>query len=291
MLKLRASPCSSVGHKRRSFFMSEIQNVKTTRDFLMAISAGGICLALAEILSLIKVFEMPQGGSVTPASMLPIVLFALCFGPGWGLGVAFCYSLLQTFIGGFVISLPQALLDYTVAFTGLGLAGFFAAKRSARIEETNILRRLKLIPLWRIVMACVVAFSVRLVAAFLAGIVFWAEFTPEGQTVWGYSLAYNASFLIPESIITIVALFALLGTLFFQKQTEEKMSPRLWIVTILVSLVPVLGQIFLIVWSFDAKAPRSRRIYSRVFLCAVLFAFLVWIILSIQAQQPYIPFS
>jgi thiamine transporter len=256
----------------------------------MAISAGGLCLALAETLSLIKVFEMPQGGSVTPASMLPIILFSLCFGPGWGLGVAFCYSLLQTFIGGFVVSIPQALLDYTVAFTGLGLAGFFAAKKSVRIEETNILRRLKLIPFWRIVLATVTAFAVRLISAFLAGIIFWADYTPEGQTVWGYSLAYNGSFLLPEAVITVVALLALLGTLMLRVKTAERMSAASWAITVLVSLIPVVGQIFLIVWSFDTKAPRGRRTYSRVFLGFLLLTFLAWIVLSLQAQQPYNPF-
>lgn len=270
--------------------MSEIRSSKSTRDFLMAISAGGICLALAETLSLIKVFEWPQGGSITPASMLPIILFSLCFGPGWGIGVAFCYSLLQTFIGGYILSFPQVLLDYTVAFTVLGLAGLFAAKKSTRMEETNILRRLTLIPVWRIVVATFTAIAIRLVSHFFAGIFFYAEYTPPGQTIWGYSLAYNAAFLIPEAIITVVALFTLLGTLVFQKKTQEKMSPSLWLITILVSFIPIIGQIFLIVWSFDTKAPRGRRIYSRIFLIIILLVCFTWIVLSLLAKQPYNPF-
>lgn len=272
--------------------MSEIHNGKTSRNFLMAISSGGICLALAEILSLIKVFEMPYGGSITAASMLPIILFALCFGPGWGLGVAFCYSLLQTFIGGFVVSLPQVLLDYTVAFTALGLAGFFAAKKSLRIEETNILRRLRLIPIWRIAAGTIVAILIRMVSAFCAGIVFWADYTPEGQTVWGYSLAYNASYLLPETIITLTYLFILLITLVFQKKENEiSMTPAKWIITVLVSLIPIVGQIFLIVWAFDKRSARSRKIYAAILLGLLGVLFAVWLIVSIVNQAPFIPFA
>lgn len=186
------------------------------REKIMAVAAGGICLALAEVLSLIKLFEMPQGGSVTLASMLPIILYALCFGPGWGLGVALLYSVLQVMIGGYILSPLQVLCDYTLAFTALGTAGFFAARSSARKEETNILRRLSLIPYWKIILATVVAMLGRLVFSFLSGIVFYAAYAPEGQAVWVYSLGYNGIYLIPEAVITLAALFLLRATLRIQ---------------------------------------------------------------------------
>ena len=205
--------------------MSEnrIQSSKN-REKIMAVAAGGICLALAEVLSIFKLYEMPQGGSVTPASMLPIILFALCFGPVWGLGVAFLYSILQVMIGAFIMSPLQVLCDYTLAFTALGAAGFFAAKSSLRTAEPNILRRLRLIPYWKIMIATVVAMMGRLAFSFISGIVFYASYAPEGQAVWLYSLIYNGAYLIPEAVITLLALLGLYEALRFHRPAKQTSS-------------------------------------------------------------------
>ena len=202
--------------------MSENLNQSSVnREKIMSVAAGGICLALAEVLSLLKVYEMPQGGSVTPASMLPIILYALCFGPAWGLGVAFLYSVLQMMIGGYIMAPAQVLCDYTLAFTALGTAGFFAAKSSERIAESNILRRLRLIPFWKIMIATVISMMGRLVFSFISGIVFYGSYAPAGQAVWVYSLAYNGTYLIPEAIITLVVLLAMYETLKLRKSAKE----------------------------------------------------------------------
>jgi len=194
--------------------MSENQLPRTkNRERIMAVAAGGICLALAEVLSLLPIAHLPEGGTVTPASMLPIILFALCFGPGWGLSVAFIYSILQALIGSYIVGPWQALLDYTLAFSVLGLAGFFAAKAKDRMAETHILKRLRLVPLWKIILAILLTISLRLVCHVVSGIVFFASYAPEGQAVWVYSLGYNASFLVPEAIITVVFLLAIYGAL------------------------------------------------------------------------------
>ena len=63
-----------------------------SRNRILAIAAGGISIAMATVLSLLKLFAMPQGGSITPASMLPIILYSLCFGPVWGVGVGIVRS-------------------------------------------------------------------------------------------------------------------------------------------------------------------------------------------------------
>lgn len=271
--------------------MSEnrIQSSKN-REKIMAVAAGGICLALAEVLSLLKVFEMPQGGSVTPASMLPIILFALCFGPSWGLGVAFLYSILQAFIGGYILAPAQVLLDYTFAFTLLGTAGFFAAKKSLRTAETNILRRLHLIPYWKILLSTLLAILLRLFCSFLSGIVFYASYAPEGQTVWVYSLVYNASFLIPEAIITIAVLMAMMETLRFHPvvQDAKRMSIREWVFTIIITLIPIYGQVMLVVWAFDTNAKTAKKVWGRVVLSVIAVLFAVWITASIIQGAPVV---
>jgi thiamine transporter len=194
-----------------------------SREKLLAISAGGICIAIAFVLSKLPNYTMPQGGSVTLASMLPIIFFALCFGPAWGFAAAFIFSLLQL-IGGQILMPVQVLLDYTLAFTSLGFAGFFAAKMPVRITETNVFRRLRLVPFYKTLLAVLVSMLGRFVFHFISGIVFWAEYAPEGQPVWLYSIVYNATYLIPEAVITIILLFAMKGFIYGSSKKVESIS-------------------------------------------------------------------
>ncbi len=264
--------------------------ISSNREKIMAVAAGGVCLALAEVLSLVKLFEMPEGGSVTLASMLPIILYALCFGPAWGLGAAFIYSCMQLLIGASFLAPGQVLLDYTLAFTLLGTAGFFAANKGDRIKESNILRRLKLIPVWKIALATVISMFGRLVSSFISGIVFYAAYA-DIEPVWLYSLGYNGTYLLPEAVITLFALFILLQSLKFHNKTEEvkKMSVSAWAVTILISLIPVFGQIALIVWALDKKSMRAKKLYSVVFLTLIFAGFIVWLAASI-AKGDFVKF-
>jgi thiamine transporter len=257
--------------------------ISTNREKIMAVAAGGVCLALAEVLSIMKIYEMPQGGSVTLASMLPIILFALCFGPAWGLGAAFIYSGMQLLIGAYFLTPVQVLLDYTLAFTALGVAGFFAEKKEDRLRESNILKRLKLIPIWKIALATIVSMLGRLVFSYISGIVFYGSYAPEGQPVWLYSLLYNGTFLLPEAVITFMALIILLQSLALRPKTadEEKMPASGWAVMILISLIPVFGQIALIVWALDKKSKRARKMYSVVFLTLIFAGFVVWLVASV----------
>jgi len=181
-------------------------SINTRRENTLAVATGGICVAVAFVLSLITVYKMPQGGSVTPASMLPIFFFALCFGPAWGLGAAFLFSLLQL-IGGYFMLPVQVLLDYTVAFTVLGIAGFFAAPKEKRQQTTSILGKLSLISLNRMIVSVVLGVTLRMFSHVLSGVIFFAEYAGD-QNPWIYSIIYNGSYLLPELIITLMLLLA-----------------------------------------------------------------------------------
>ena len=87
------------------------------------IANAALCIALGFILSYIKLYEMPQGGSVTLASMLPVFMFAYAYGVGPGMAVGFAYGLLQFVQGGWFVHPMQFLLDYPLCFAMLGLAG------------------------------------------------------------------------------------------------------------------------------------------------------------------------
>lgn len=143
---------------------------------------AALCIALSFVLSYIKVYELPNGGSITPASMLPIFLFAYIYGPVKGLLVSFAFSLLQMTQGLHVVHWAQFLLDYVFAFTVLGVAGFFRKSFISGIVAGGLLRFL---------------------CAFLSGAIFFAEYAPEGQGAILYSLLYNASYMLPEILICI----------------------------------------------------------------------------------------
>ena len=84
---------------------------------------GGICISIAFILSYIRLFKMPQGGSITLASMFPIILYSMVFGPAAGIIAGISYGLLQLIQDLYVVHWAQLLLDYPLAFGCLGLAG------------------------------------------------------------------------------------------------------------------------------------------------------------------------
>ena len=169
---------------------------------------GALMIALATVLSFIRVVKLPWGGSITLLSMLPIVLFSIRRGVKAGLGVSFLFSLVQ-FIQGIMDGLfgwgltPGSLiacilLDYLLAFTVLGLAGLFRTKGVGG---------------W--ISGIALAVLLRFVMHFLSGVVIWKSF---GQ-LWGdfftentvlYSLLYNGAYMLPEMIFTIIGAVALL---------------------------------------------------------------------------------
>ena len=178
------------------------------REAILATATGGMAIALGTLLSVFTVIKMPQGGSLTIGSMLPVIFCALAFGTGWGFGIAAVYGVLQFIIAPYIAHWASIVLDYPVAFGLLGLAGLFAAPRDSRREERNILRRVGALPAWRIVLAVVVAMLGRLIAHVLSGVVFFASYA-EGKNVWLYSLGYNGTYMVPEMVVTSMLLLPL----------------------------------------------------------------------------------
>ena len=153
---------------------------------------GAVCIALSSVLSMIKIWKMPQGGSITAASMLPLMLFSYVYGMGPGCLVGALYGVLQFIIEPYFLSLPQMLLDYPIAFGMMGLAGLFSKMDNENLGLT----------------AGVVLASVgRFVAAVLSGVIFFAEYAGD-QNPWVYSIVYNGSYMLPECIICVVLCLA-----------------------------------------------------------------------------------
>lgn len=148
---------------------------------------SAMALALATVTSLIKIIDMPMGGSVTLLSMLFVVLIGNWFGLGAGLTAAFAYGILQLIIGPYIISFPQMLVDYFFAFGALGLAGFFRNQKYGLIK------------------GYIAGVLGRYFFATLSGVIFFGMWTPaEFPNPLVYSLAYNGAYLGLEALITLI---------------------------------------------------------------------------------------
>jgi len=153
------------------------------------IAKAAICVALAYILSMIKIFRMPMGGSVTLVAMYPLILFAVAFGPLEGMLIGCVYGLLQLMIDPYVIHPLQLLVDYPMAYAALALACV-----SAKLPMHD---RLKLPA------AVLLGYLGRYALAVLSGVVFFAEYAGE-QNALIYSLVYNVGYLGPEALVCMV---------------------------------------------------------------------------------------
>ncbi len=154
-------------------------------------------VAVATVLSMIPLIRLPQEGTVTLASMAPIIIFSFSANLKYSLITAFVYSLIQMMLGGiappaenFLSYMAVILLDYVIAFTVLGFAG-------------SIKRRFKNIYIG----ACVGSVAVtliRFICHFMSGILIWSVYAPEGQSALLYSLIYNGSYMSIEIVITAI---------------------------------------------------------------------------------------
>jgi len=146
---------------------------------------GALSVALSIALSYIKLFSLPQGGSVS-LSMLPLLVFALRRGGVLGMTAGATAGFMHIFLGGYIVHPLQALLDYPVASAALGLAGFFRNKKYLGIT------------------AGVIA---NMFSSVLSGVFFFSSYAPKGMNVWLYSVVYNGSAVIPEGVICGILLY------------------------------------------------------------------------------------
>jgi thiamine transporter len=160
-------------------------------DNLRMIVEAGILIALAYILSMIKIWQAPMGGSVTAGSMIPIMLFALRWGYKKGVLVAVVYGGVQFMLGPKWSYHPISILfDYFIAFGALGIVGMFRKNKKQMIVGVFL------------------AIFVRYVSHVISGVVVFASYAPETMSPLIYSFAYNSQYLIPEFIVsTIVFIF------------------------------------------------------------------------------------
>ncbi len=164
---------------------------------------GAMMIALSTVLSMVKLFEMPYGGTVTLLSMLPLIMMSMRHGTKWGLFIAFVHGVLQILqdpstvaaAGNLTAQVGCVLLDYLLAFGVLGLAALFAKPFSNRLLGVAV--------------AAFGTCALRFVCSFLSGWLLWGSYKDyydwaKDLPVWLYSFVYNISYMLPETILTIV---------------------------------------------------------------------------------------
>ena len=167
-----------------------MQNKKT-----LALVESAVMIALATVLSILKIAELPYGGSITLASMLPIAIIAYRRGTGWGISAALVFSVIQqllglknlTYVTTWQSILAVIMLDYIVALT----------------------------------LGCVLVSVLRYACHVISGATVWAGLSIPTQAALSYSFVYNATYMIPECIILAISSMYVASLIDFR---EEKLK-------------------------------------------------------------------
>ena len=170
-----------------------MKNKPASHFRIRALTEGALCVALAFVLSFVKLYELPNGGSLTPA-MFPILLYALRWGLGRGLGAGFLFGLLQLiFDGAYAWGWQSMVLDYLLAFTPLGLSGLFKGKA------------------WGIFPGTLLGCAGRFLVHYISGVTIYRIIEPTAIPGIGtydnaalYSLGYNGSNMIPNTLLALL---------------------------------------------------------------------------------------
>ena len=180
----------------------------------LRLTEAAVMIALATVLSMVKLADFPYGGSITAASLFPIAVIAYRHGTPMGLSCGLVYGIIQQLLGLNNLSyfttwqsiVAIILLDYVIAFAVLGLAGIF--------RKTTMKANLKMT--LGVVLACLL----RYLCHVISGCTVWAGLSiPSSAALW-YSIGYNATYMIPETLICAIATWYLFSMLDFS-------SPRL----------------------------------------------------------------
>ena len=185
---------------------------------IVAMIECSMMIALSTVFSLIKIIDMPYGGSVTIASMLPIVIAAYRHGFLWGLGTALTNSVIQLLLGINNLSyfstwqsiVAIILLDYVVAFGVFAISGLFR-----RIEK-----RQNIAFLYGILASSVL----RYVCHVISGATVWAGLSIPDNAALLYSLSYNATYMLPETIVLVAIGVYLASVVDFRAQYPTRMK-------------------------------------------------------------------
>lgn len=179
---------AKVHGKKRAGQDSTAKDARTGALTIKQLAFCAMAIALGTVLSNIKIFHFPYGGSVTLLSMLVICLPGYFFGLGAGLMTGLAYGVLQLLIDPYVLFPLQLIVDYLLAFGALGLSGLFSNAKNGLVK------------------GYIAAVLGRYVFAVISGWIFFGEYAWEGWAPLPYSLAYNATYIFAEAAVSIIVI-------------------------------------------------------------------------------------
>ena len=164
------------------FFGLYLRKIKLTTKILINIS---LMLALAIILHQLRLYHLPQGGAVTLGGLIPLLIISFRYGAGIGTLAGFVMGLITIIQDPFILHPIQVLFDYPLPYMAVGLAGIFKDK---------------------IFLGTILAFVGRFICHFISGVIFFGSYAPEGTSPVIYSLAANATYIVPDMLICLLIL-------------------------------------------------------------------------------------
>lgn len=158
------------------------------RNNLHQLVLCAVLIALATVLGMIKLLDLPYGGSITLMSMLAATLCGYYCGTAKGIVACMALGLINLILGSSIIHPVQMILDYFLAFGLMGLSGLTANKKHG------------------LTTGYIIGVTARFICSFLSGFIFFAEYAPEGMNPIWYSFVYNIIYIGAEAIITIIVI-------------------------------------------------------------------------------------
>ncbi len=167
------------------------------------VTYAGVCIATSYALSFVKFLQMPQGGSITLASMLPLMLFAYKFGTKKGVLAGFVYGLLQLIQNPVIYHPLQMFMDYMVAFSALGLTGMF--RKFNFFKDNDVVK---------FALGAFVAGTLRYLCHVVTGVYVFYTWAQEGYSAVAWGFVYNAFVYVDLAIVLVVGCLVLLNKSF-----------------------------------------------------------------------------
>ena len=183
----------------------------------LRLTESAMMIALSTILSMIKLADLPYGGSITAASMLPLLIIAQRYGVVWGLFTGSVHGVIQLLLGtstlsyvtGWVSVAAVVILDYILAFALAGLGGATRKMKNGRYAA---------------VLGALILCAARYACHVVAGATVWAGLSIPTSAALGYSLIYNATYMIPETVVLIAAGYFIASSIDFREAKMKQMK-------------------------------------------------------------------
>ena len=191
----------------------------TKKEKIRRLVESALMLALSTLLAEFAIIKFPFGGSVTIFSQVPMVFVSYRYGIKWGAFAGLCMGIVQmlfglgnfAYVSGIAAYLILVFADYIIAFGALGLGGMFKNK----IKN----------PVIALALGGSVVSVIRFICHFISGVTIWGDYAEGAQAVWEYSFTYNAGYMVPELIITVVGC-VVLASIFDLSSKELRVKRR-----------------------------------------------------------------